>query len=317
LGDWQVCVVVQMSHKRDSSEIEKKQIGRFVVALEPDKQGKDTHYEKRCVERCGQFLLLPLVHVVAPAQCLDRANTASLYLRQPLLRSPTNNWYGQLQYDAKDLNYSVGSTATATEHRLHNVVLGINGDWQDALLGGSSNSLSTNLTSGQLRMDDDSLTQDAASAQSAGHFNKLGYQMQRLQALRQQWSLALSLSGQLADKNLASAEKFSLGGSSGVRAYAQGEGSGDAGWLASVALRWQLAPGWQLQTFYDAGTVKVNQQPWSSASSNREHLAGAGPGVGWGTDKLAFSLTSAWATEGQASNGQHGARLWAQATLAF
>ena len=246
-----------------------------------------------------------------------RANTASLYLRQPLLRSPANNWYGQLQYDAKALTDTVGSTSTTTEHRLHNVVIGVNGDWQDGLLGGSSNSLSSNLTSGQLHMDGDSLTQDAASAQSAGRFNKLGYQLQRLQALRPNWALALNLSGQLADKNLASAEKFSLGGSSGVRAYAQGEASGDAGWLASVALRWQPAPGWQLQAFYDAGTVKLNHQSWSSTSSNRDHLAGAGLGLGWGTDKLSFSLTSAWATEGQASNGQRGARLWAQASLAF
>jgi len=39
--------------------------------------------------------------------------------------------------------------------------------------------------------------------------------------------------------------------------------------------------------------------------------------VGWATDKLAFSLTSAWATEGRASDGRRGARLWAQATVAF
>ncbi len=246
-----------------------------------------------------------------------RANTASLYLRQPLLRSPANNWYGQLQYDAKVLTDTVGSTSTTTEHRLRNVVLGINGDWQDALLGGGSNSLSTSLTRGQLRLDADSLAQDAASAQSAGHFNKLGYQLQRLQALRPGWSLALNLSGQVADKNLASAEKLSLGGSGGVRAYAQGEASGDAGWLASVALRWQPAPGWQVQAFYDAGTVKVNQQPWSSTSSNRSHLGGAGVGLGWSTDKLTVSVTSAWATEGQASDDWQGARLWAQANLAF
>ena len=31
----------------------------------------------------------------------------------------------------------------------------------------------------------------------------------------------------------------------------------------------------------------------------------------------AFSLTSAWATEGRGSDGRRGARLWAQATVAF
>jgi hemolysin activation/secretion protein len=246
-----------------------------------------------------------------------KADTASLYLRQPLQRSMVSNWYAQLQFDTKNLRDTVGSTATTTDHSLRNGVLGLNGDWQDGWLGGSSNSLALNITSGQLHLDADSQVQDAASAQSAGHFSKLGYQLQRLQALPANWSLALNLSGQVADKNLASAEKFSLGGSSGVRAFAQGEGLGDAGWQASAALRWQPAPGWQVQVFYDAGSVQVNHQAWSSASSNRQHLAGAGLGVGWGTDKLNLSLTSAWVTEGQASDGKRGPRMWGLASWAF
>ncbi|BEP60544.1 hypothetical protein GmRootV213_10980 [Variovorax sp. V213] len=78
--------------------------------------------------------------------------------------------------------------------------------------------------------------------------------------------------------------------------------------------------GIKLWTFYDAGGVQLNHRAWNrtgSTSSNRAHLAGAGLGVGWATDKLAFSLTSAWATEGRASDGRRGARLWAQATVAF
>lgn len=248
-----------------------------------------------------------------------KANTVSLYVRHPLLRSLESNWYAQLQVDAKNLRDTVGSTATTSVHRLRNVVLGLNGDWQDALGGGAGNSLALNLTTGQLRLDNDSLAQDAASTRSAGHFSKLNYQLQRVQALRPNWSLALNLSGQLADRNLASAEKFSLGGNNGVRAYAQGEALGDAGWLASAALRWQPAPGWQLQAFYDAGGVQLNHRAWDRTGStgNRVHLAGAGLGVGWATDKLAFSLTSAWATEGRAGDGRRGARLWAQATVAF
>jgi hemolysin activation/secretion protein len=248
-----------------------------------------------------------------------KANTVSLYVRHPLLRSLENNWYAQFQVDAKNLRDNVGSTATTSVHQLRNAVLGLNGDWRDALGGAASNSLAVNLTTGQLRLDNDSLAQDAASARSAGHFSKLSYQLQRVQALRPGWSLALDLSGQQADRNLASAEKFSLGGSHGVRAYAQGEGLGDSGWLASAALRWQPAPGWQLQAFYDAGGVQLNHKAWSSTAStgNRAHLAGAGLGVGWATDRLAFSLTSAWGTEGRASDGRRGARLWAQATVAF
>ena len=104
-----------------------------------------------------------------------KADTASLYLRQPLLRSLANNWYAQLQFDAKNLRDTVGSTSTDNKQRLRNAVLGLNGDWQDGVLGSASNSLALNLSSGQLRLDADSQVQDAASAQSTGHFSKLGY----------------------------------------------------------------------------------------------------------------------------------------------
>ena len=243
---------------------------------------------------------------------------ASLYLRQPLLRSQAANWYGQLQFDAKTLRDTVGSTSTTTRHDLRNAVLGLNGNWQDTVWGGGSNALALNFTAGRLTLDADSLTQDAASAKSAGSFAKLGYQLQRVQALRQGWALALNVSGQLADKNLASAEKFSLGGSQGVRAYPQGEASGDAGWLTSVELRWQAAPGWQLQAFGDAGSVKTNQQPWADAS-NRRRLAGAGLGLAWGTDKTSFTLTAAWPTDRESPQPepQRSPRVWAQVSTGF
>lgn len=246
-----------------------------------------------------------------------KADTLSLYLRHPLSRSLESSWHVQLQLDAKNLRDNVGSTATTSVHQLRNLVLGLNGDWRDALGGAASNSLALHLTTGRLRLDGDSLAQDAASARSAGHFSKLNYQLQRLQALGPGWSLALNLGGQLADRNLASAEKFSLGGSSGVRAFAQGEALGDAGWLASAALRWQPAPGWQLQAFYDAGGVRINHETWSRSGSNRTRLAGAGLGVGWTSERVAFSLTSAWATEGRTAHGRRSARLWAQASVAF
>jgi len=246
-----------------------------------------------------------------------KADTGSLYVRQPLQRSLASTWYAQLQFDAKNLQDRVDSTATDDRQRLRNATLGLNGEWQDGWLGGASNSLSLNLTGGELRLDAASAVQDAASAQSAGHFGKLGAQARRLQAVSPGWSVLLGLSGQLADKNLASAEKFGLGGSGGVRAFAQGDGLGDSGWLASAALRWQPLARWQVQAFYDAGAVQVNHQVWSSTASNRTRLAGAGLGLDWASDRFSLSLTSAWATQGQPGDAQHGARLWGQGSWAY
>src|SRR5450830_95065 len=59
---------MQMPDKRDGSEIEKQQIVGFMAALEPHKQGKYAHQQKRCAERGWQFPLQPLAQVIAPAQ---------------------------------------------------------------------------------------------------------------------------------------------------------------------------------------------------------------------------------------------------------
>jgi hemolysin activation/secretion protein len=247
-----------------------------------------------------------------------QARIASLYLRQPLLRSQTANWYAQLQFDDKTLRDTVGRTSTTTKSDLRNVVLGINGDWQDGVGGGARNALALNLTTGKLRLDADSLLQDAASAKSAGSFSKFNYQLQRLQALTPRLALALNFGGQQANRNLASAEKFSLGGSQGVRAYAQGEASGDEGWLATAELRWQAALGWQLTAFHDSGSVKTNRRPWVNGS-NRRHLEGAGLGVLWSTERLSFSFTAAWPMGRDAAqpDTSRGPRLWGQLAAMF
>lgn len=247
-----------------------------------------------------------------------RSQVSSAYLRQGLLRSVDANWYGQLQFDAKRLRDSVDSTNTTTHQRLRNWVLGLSGDWRDGLGAGGSNTLLLNLTVGKLSLDADSAALDAVSAQTAGDFNRFELALQRVQFLSPGWSLALNLRGQAADHNLPSVEKFALGGSQGVRAYPQGEALGDSGWLASAELRWNLAPGWQLQAFGDAGGVKLNRQPWLD-EDNFRHLSGLGLGASWGTPRLAVTLSSAWATSSESSTSQpdRRPRLWAQASYAF
>ena len=64
-------------------------------------------------------------------------------------------------------------------------------------------------------------------------------------------------SGQLASRNLDGSEQIYLGGANAVRAYPQGEGSGDAGILGTAEVRWYTdLPGLVLSTYLDAGHVK-------------------------------------------------------------
>ena len=126
---------------------------------------------------------------------------------------------------------------------------------------------------------------DDASARTQGHFDKLNFNLLRLQSLGERLSAYMSLAAQKGSKNLDSSEKFLLGGANGVRAYPQGEASGDTGYLATLELRyvlnWPAAPGvLQPFAFVDAGGVTLNENPFA-AGNNRRNLAGGGLGLSW------------------------------------
>ncbi len=140
---------------------------------------------------------------------------------------------------------------------------------------------------------------DQANALSEGQFSRLtaSYALRQLFASGQ--SLSLRFSGQFANKNLDSSEKFVLGGVNGVRAYPSGEAVGDEGWLARAEWRLPLAtslPGaMSVMAFGDAGGITVNKQPWALApANNRYRLTSVGVGVEWSTSTgLASSLVVA------------------------
>jgi hemolysin activation/secretion protein len=73
---------------------------------------------------------------------------------------------------------------------------------------------------------------DRSTADTQGKYAKISLSASRRQSLWQGGDLTISLSGQLANKNLNSAEQFSLGGMSGTRGYAVNAGSGDqSAWI--------------------------------------------------------------------------------------
>ena len=109
---------------------------------------------------------------------------------------------------------------------------------------------------------------DAATAQTNGHFNKLGFSLSRLQRVTDTVSASAVVNGQVASKNLDVSEKMELGGMYGVRAYPEGEGYGDEGYVVNLEARMLLPkfaeqmPGQlQLIGFVDAGTVSLNKIP--------------------------------------------------------
>ena len=232
----------------------------------------------------------------------------------PIIRSRTTNLNVALGADHKRLNDDSAAGALRAK-QIDVVSLHISGSRQDGALGGGFTSGSVDLASGRLDLSGVAADQaaDAASLQAQGSYQKLGFQLNRLQILDTNWTLLGRVSGQWASKNLDSSEKFILGGTAGVRAYPASEGNGDEGWLASLELRYDL-PGvsaWgelQFSAFVDSGSVSLHKTPGSEAiatasGKNKYSLSGAGLGITL-SRPASHSLRLLWATPVSSNPGR-------------
>lgn len=215
------------------------------------------------------------------------ADVASLFGSHPLVRSRDTNLNALAGIDAKFFKDRIGSASTVNRRRAKVANLGLSGNHRDHLGGGGSTLFSIGAALGDLdiRSSADRAI-DRTTARTNGNYGKLQAGVARLQRLTDSLSLYAAVRGQLASKNLDSAEKMQLGGAYGVRAYPEGEGYGDEGYLATVEARLQLprlipVPGdFQLFGFVDAGTVRFAKNPWFTGP-NVARRSGAGAGLGW------------------------------------
>lgn len=167
---------------------------------------------------------------------------------------------------------------------------------------------------------------DALTAKSHGPFTKLtGNASYRWQPTART-AVDVAVRGQATRDNLDSSAKFSLGGKDGVRAFAPGAASGDAGWLvnANVAFtpEWfDNLPGlWRVTTFIDAGGTKKHAQPWSGADTGGHFLSGVGVGMAWANAahvSAALQYACKVAEDPAPTGGDDGCRLWFEAGIAF
>lgn len=251
------------------------------------------------------------------------ANGASVFAAFPFVRSQFVNLSGTATFERKRLNDRVDSTSTVTDKTVRVASLGLAGNRQDTWGGGGVNSFELNLALGSLSINTpSSLAIDAVSSQSNGQYSRLAYSAGRLQRLGEATALVVSLTGQQASKNLDSSEKFSLGGASGVRAYPQGEASGDEGQRATLELQQSLPARLQATLFYDLGKVTVNKTPYGAPAVNSRTLAGAGIGLNASLNVFQLRSSLAWRTTGgnpvsvPVSSAQ-GPTLWVMASAAF
>jgi hemolysin activation/secretion protein len=214
-----------------------------------------------------------------------KADTYNVSASYPFIRTRNFNLYGQANVDWR--SFHDRTVATATDKQTRSTTLSLSGDARDALAGGGISAFSLAYSGGWVDIGTPGvLANDNNSAHTNGHYDKWNLNFLRLQNLSQRASLYITVSGQTAGKNLDSSEKFVLGGAQGVRAYPQGEGAGDAGYIATAELRYTVTPDAALGVlqpfvFFDTGGVTINQYPFVANQANRRTLSGAGFGLTW------------------------------------
>jgi hemolysin activation/secretion protein len=148
-------------------------------------------------------------------------------------------------------------------------------------------------------------------------------------------SLYGGINSQSANKNLDSAEKFSLGGAQGVRGYPSGEGSGDEGMVAQLELRADLplqtaGAMWQAFMFTDYGNVTVNRNNFVVGGLTPNSYSLKSWGLGLNVAKAgSFQVRTMWASKvgdnpgrntitGNDADGKSArSRVWLQAVTQF
>lgn len=178
-------------------------------------------------------------------------------------------------------------TGKSNKKYIEKIVANFSFDSQDSLLLGGISYGDVALTQGILNLKGYSTDydNDQLSAKTHGPYSKVALSFGKIQQINSSDQLSLKFSSQYAFKNLDGVEQLSLGGSSGVRAYPSGEGSGSHGFLTNFEYKKQLFDNFSISAFYDYGMVQVYKNTysgWNSTNSshkNQYFLKGAGVGA--------------------------------------
>ena len=183
--------------------------------------------------------------------------------------------------------YNFASGAETSDKNIKAWTVTLDAAFQDSFASGGINIASLATIIGRLDLSgtpSDYLV-DSTTAKTNGSFEKLSASYIRIQRMTDKDSLWLTLTGQYAfDNNLDSAEKMSLGGATGVRAYPTSEANGDHGFMIQAEVRHAFNPFVTAKVFYDWGQIYQYANTWanwnsSSGTPNQYQLKGAGIGI--------------------------------------
>lgn len=220
----------------------------------------------------------------ASSEIFGSARTRALEATYSIVRSIQSNLKLRVAAEQK---YTSDHILFASQDKYsRSTVIGLSGDTLDPLVSGNFGSWSGAATFGELFMQSE-LAKLIDDGRHEGTFTRFNFEAllgRSLESLRNGLGFQFALRGQLARDNLNSAEKMSIVGPSGVRAYGNGEpqSSGDIGWQASLELRQRVNFGERFagmsSAFYDLGAVTIDARP-PNPPGDRRMLRGLGLGL--------------------------------------
>ncbi len=217
--------------------------------------------------------------VLKPFDVRGAADTTSLSVSYPLLRSRNESVVVRATYDHSDVRTDILGTRVIEDH-IRAVRLGLNWRVLDAFDG--QNVLDVDFSQGLGGTREGDLLKSRAGAK--GVFNKLTFDYERAQFFNASTSLAFGVAGQWANTPLLSSEQCALGGRRYGRAYEPAELVGERALAFRIEPRYAGnldAPGfrsYQTFGFYDIGKVWRVGSPAAGVPASQS-LASGGVGV--------------------------------------
>ena len=237
-----------------------------------------------------------------------KADTLSLFGTTPLWRTAQSSLAVSYGWDWRRLKDEYKKNGMELEKHSSTFHIGLKGEERQY-----RTSWSYDLTGycGHLGADSDWARRQMKRAGTEGRFTKAVFNLNLRHEISDRWNISLKAQAQKAGTNLDSSEEIYLGGANGVRAYPQGEASGDNGYLTNLELSYRTdVPNLVLSTYFDMGRVQYA----NDGKDGSETLKGWGIGVTYSRPGDYF-LRLDWARRiGLANNASDDAkaknRLW-------
>jgi hemolysin activation/secretion protein len=225
------------------------------------------------------------------------AQTYGIYSIYALERTARSTKNVIINFENKNYNNQTNGIESSN-YQLNDLSLGINGT---NFIGQAYASWGATATLGSLSINNtNQANNDAQGAATKGTFAKLGFNGSITQPLPiDKTNLVASIYGQLANKNLNSAEQIYMGGPYGVRAYPVAQGGGAQGAIASVEINHNLIQDLQVGVFFDAGLVQqyvstYNNWQGQTNANNTYSLYATGLSAKYQYEKVQLSGSLAW-----------------------